>query len=423
MESCEALDNKVHRAIITIQEIELVSRGYRLSTPLSPISRIEQSSKTRRCATLRNKLAATLRRAFIVFEEGIIDLIDQVNKQNLSRLYDMYNVKPIASLSAVDRMENAGDGNVGCSLDCLRTLAQLMHAKRRECMMQLLALNIVTEEHDSIRRDYQHGWKSVNAVLFKLTEETKKFTDDIGDALETELCKPAAADTDAISRSLSPNSSTSVSDSRLKLFLQKLASLDQQLRTLEAKVYLCNQDIRQVASGEFDNALSPDHLREQLRKEYMSIQHDLGQMATEWEAGRAALVNYLDPPELDLSPSSSSSTPESPRKESPSPLSSPSMEATTKVFDSEETSILDLPLPARPSVFEAVVEMAEPSRPERSRKSRAERIAEMKAKREQEVKKKLQLHVEQKGLNLLNLLCLPKGSRTIQPNGLSEYGS
>lgn len=176
---------------MTIQEIELVSRGYRLSTPLSPISRIEQTAKSRRCVTLRNRLAAVLRRAFIVYEEAIIDLIEHVNKSNLSRLYDMYNVRSIASLSAVDRMdENESEATAaGTSLERLRALAQLMHAKRRECMMQLLALDIMSEGHDSVRRDYEKRWKAVNSVLATLAEETRKFVGDVVDALGNELCK------------------------------------------------------------------------------------------------------------------------------------------------------------------------------------------------------------------------------------------
>lgn len=130
-----------------------------------------------------------LRRAFIIYEEAIIDLIDHVNKSNLSRLYDMYNIRSIASLSALDRMDDDNSEEGGICLDRLRALAQLMHAKRRECMMQLLALDIVTDEHDSLRLDYERGWRGVNAVLAKVTEDTKQFVNDITHALENELCK------------------------------------------------------------------------------------------------------------------------------------------------------------------------------------------------------------------------------------------
>lgn len=181
----DTLDTKVHRCLITIQEIELVSRGYRLSTPLSPISRIEQNSKTRKCIQLRNKLASTLRRAFIIYEEGIIDLMDVIHKKNLNTLYDMYNVHSIASLSSMDDSSS----EEGYSLEQLKKLNQIMHLKRRECMVHFLALGVMTEDHDSVRYDYRDTWKTINGVLIKLVQETEKFTVEITEALDAEFCK------------------------------------------------------------------------------------------------------------------------------------------------------------------------------------------------------------------------------------------
>lgn len=182
---CDTFDTKVHRCLITIQEIELVSRGYRLSTPLSPISRIEQNSKSRKCVQLRNRLASVLRRAFIIYEEGIIDLMDVIHKKNLNTLYEMYNVHSIASLSAM------GDdiSDEGYSLEQLKKLAQIMHSKRRECMVHFLALGVMTEDHDSVHYNYSEGWGIINQVLGKLVDETEKFTLEIVDALDAEFCK------------------------------------------------------------------------------------------------------------------------------------------------------------------------------------------------------------------------------------------
>lgn len=192
----------MHKALLTIQEIELVSRGYRLSTPLSPISRIEQKSKTKRCSQLRIQLAKLLRRAFIIYEEAIIDMTDSINKQSLSRLFDMYNIHSIASLSALNdhhhqqhpyfpdnnNNNNNNEGN-GITLDYLKTLAHLMHLKRRECMLQFLALSIMTSGHDSMRKDYEPGWKNINSVLAKLVKETQGFANEVVSALESEFCK------------------------------------------------------------------------------------------------------------------------------------------------------------------------------------------------------------------------------------------
>lgn len=109
--------------------------------------------------------------------------MDVINRTNLNTLYEMYNVHSIASLSAMG--EENGDAY---SLDQLKKLAQIMHLKRRECMVHFLALGVMTDEHDSIRFDYQHGWRTVNDILDKLVNETEQFTKDIVAALDAEFC-------------------------------------------------------------------------------------------------------------------------------------------------------------------------------------------------------------------------------------------
>ncbi|KAI7871861.1 Mysoin-binding motif of peroxisomes-domain-containing protein [Spinellus fusiger] len=186
VEECHRLDTRIHRAINTIQEVELVSRGYRLSTPLSPISRIEQTSKSRHCMALRQRLVGLLRKAFMVYEEAIMDLSDLVNKPVVARFYDMYNVRSIASLSAVSHRESEESL---LSLEYIRELAQLMHAKRRECMIHFLSLSSATEAHDSLHRHYENEWHAVNKVLNTLASETKAFTVETKEAVDQELSK------------------------------------------------------------------------------------------------------------------------------------------------------------------------------------------------------------------------------------------
>ncbi|KAF8982312.1 hypothetical protein BGZ46_001481 [Entomortierella lignicola] len=91
---CQALDIKVNRAIMVIQEIELVSRGYRLSTPLAPISRIEQASKTRRCNMVRAQLIAALAKSGALFQKSTETLQSHIDHKRLSTLMDMYNSAP-----------------------------------------------------------------------------------------------------------------------------------------------------------------------------------------------------------------------------------------------------------------------------------------------------------------------------------------
>ncbi|KAI8883598.1 hypothetical protein K501DRAFT_333274 [Backusella circina FSU 941] len=359
IERCEAFDQKVHRVLITIQEIELVSRGYRLSTPLSPISRIEQNPQNkerRKCIYLRSKLASTLRRMFILFEEGIIDLVDVRDRKNLGTLYEMYSVDTIATLSAV--ME---DEEGGYSLDQLKRLNHIMHSKRRECMVNFLAL----EEQES-----RVAWKTVNQVLDKLEEEVAGCMKEIVGAMDAEFYTPLNQDI---------KTNTKLSDARLQKFVHRLASLEQQTRTMEAKLYLCNEGVRELNS----DPSSESH--ERLLNEYLSVQKAFEDMLVEWELGKSILENYLKPSVLPNSPI------ESPKMTSQDEQESNIEETEGKglLLDSEDVSdILNLPMPAKASVFEAISGVVERNAKEKSKMSRMERIEEMKRKRVKETEEK-----------------------------------
>ncbi|KAI8082837.1 Mysoin-binding motif of peroxisomes-domain-containing protein [Halteromyces radiatus] len=400
----QLLDNKVHRALLTIQEIELVSRGYRLSTPLSPISRIEQSSKHKRCERLRSHLAGLLRRAFIVYEEAIIDMTDTVNKQTLSRLFDMHNIHSVASLSAaadgsfsnIGSSNNSADSDSNITLDYLKTLAHLMHSKRRECMLQFLALSVMTSDHDSIRKGYESGWRNINTILATLGKETKGFVKDIVDAMELEFYKPSMMDINNENSGIS-----SSTNAHARQFIHRLSSLEQQLRTMEARIYLCNDELekrQRLISKTNDNDSSEIYHQDwSLQKEYMALEKDIQQLVVEWETGRNALHDLMAPPPVTIIDSQTHTN-----ETLPSPLPSPTMTPTDNtghddpslvyIINSDESSdIFHLPLPSKASVYETTEDDTGDSNTTTIgsiKKSRAERIAEMKQKREQEAKEK-----------------------------------
>ncbi|KAF9123410.1 hypothetical protein BGW39_008994 [Mortierella sp. 14UC] len=107
---CQSLDVKVNRAIMVIQEIELVSRGYRLSTPLAPISRIEQASKTRRCNMVRAQLVAALTKSGALFQKSTETLQSHIDHKRLSTLLDMYNITPSSRPNSPSYLDGTGGG-------------------------------------------------------------------------------------------------------------------------------------------------------------------------------------------------------------------------------------------------------------------------------------------------------------------------
>ncbi|RCH97899.1 hypothetical protein CU097_011623 [Rhizopus azygosporus] len=360
IEQCDTFDTKVQRVLITIQEIELVSRGYRLSTPLSPISRIEQNSKQRKCIHLRSRLASILRRAFIAYEEGIIDLVNVIDKEHLLSLFEMYNVHSVASLSAVDSSEDS------YSLDQLKKLTQIMHLKRRECMVHFLALGTDID---------QHGWKIVNDILNHFLKEIENFTKEMVEALDAEFYKPINTFDAKTSK---------IMDSRLKLFIHRLSSLEQELRTLEAKVYLCNESVRQLSPE------SAEETKEKLLSDYLSVQKVFQNMLLEWENGKEALQSYLELPSATVAKEETKAVESAQIEEEEIQDES---EGKGIILDSEDVADI-LNLPSKASVYEAIAGVVEKNGKERPKKSRDERIQEMKLKRAQEV------HTEHMALEL-----------------------
>ncbi|KAI8336097.1 Mysoin-binding motif of peroxisomes-domain-containing protein [Chlamydoabsidia padenii] len=379
LQQSQLFDSKVHRALLTIQEIELVSRGYRLSTPLSPISRIEQASKSKRCARLRSQLCGLLRHAFIVYEETTVDMTDWVNKQTLSRLFDMYNINSVASLSAADDED-------GLTLDYLKTLAHLMHLKRRECILQFLALTIVTGDHDSIRKGYEAGWRNINTVLGKLGNETKDFVKTVKEAMETEFSKPSHFDLE--------NKSDLTINTESRHFIHHLSTLDQSLRTMEARVHLCNDELQQrqrllsKATAHEDHSLELEQQHQLLKKEYMTMEREIQQLVMEWEAGKTALDSLMAPSKIDTC--SDQPSPASPLVSPTTPTNSDDDPSPFVVTCDDSSELFDLPLPSKASVYASVADVLESptSTIGQNRKSRSERIAEMRQKREQEAKVK-----------------------------------
>lgn len=119
-------------------------------------------------------LTAILRQQFDQYQEFIEKLLPYVDQTHKSRLFDMYNIDP-------NLQSGFAEDEIHPSANYVEKLAQQLHWKRRECMTQLLALDIMTEEIDSNRIDYEKIWSFVNTwlqdLLIVARSNTKKVKD------------------------------------------------------------------------------------------------------------------------------------------------------------------------------------------------------------------------------------------------------
>jgi hypothetical protein len=121
--------------------------------------------------------------------------------------------------------------------------------------------------------------------------------------------------------------------------------------------------------------------REKLVNEYMSVQKGFEHMALDWENGKMVLDSFLQP-----------TPPLSEEEESPKKVvelveeTIDTSEGKGMILDSEDVAdILNLPLPSKASVFEAIAGVVEKNGREKSKMTRKERIEEMRIKRSKDV--------------------------------------
>ncbi|CEI98725.1 hypothetical protein RMCBS344292_12826 [Rhizopus microsporus] len=169
-----------------------------------------------------------------------------------------------------------------------------------------------------------------------------------------------------------------IMDSRLKLFIHRLSSLEQELRTLEAKVYLCNESVRQLSPE------SAEETKEKLLSDYLSVQKVFQNMLLEWENGKEALQSYLELPSATVAKEETKAVESAQIEEEEIQDES---EGKGIILDSEDVADI-LNLPSKASVYEAIAGVVEKNGKERPKKSRDERIQEMKLKRAQEAEKR-----------------------------------
>lgn len=155
--------------------------------PLSPISRIEQSSKNRRCGILRETVYNILKEAYVTYSNNIISMQSEISKTNLTIMQNMYNIIPYTE--SEDDWNNVDSEKDKFSLEYLKHCFQKMHAKRRECLCHFLALDVMTPGRDSHRRDYEHHWAAVNNHLNELGATIGHYLETINLASANELCK------------------------------------------------------------------------------------------------------------------------------------------------------------------------------------------------------------------------------------------
>ncbi|TAQ86528.1 hypothetical protein B7494_g5156 [Chlorociboria aeruginascens] len=274
-------DAAISGALTLVQEVELVSRGYRLSTPLPPISRLDDRSQTRRCARLRKTIRLCLADLISRYNQACTALQPFAVQMDLEKYYDIYDINEMDSSEAMSGYSENEFEDPG-SLRVLKILVARFHTIRRIFLCCLLAL----DAHD--RKPDFNRWSTTLDEIEALGAVTSDANERLRRVLGEEETFPVPA---------TPKIPLTPSRERWRAQLRKLNSLSSGIRSLQAKLHV----LRDESDKNLNNADDVTELGTNLMVQYESIGIDLKALMQEWEDGKAALASNIDRNERRIS--------------------------------------------------------------------------------------------------------------------------
>jgi hypothetical protein len=281
----QAFEASTSSALALIQEVELVSRGYRLSSPLPPISRLEEKGQARRCHRLRRGLRAAFADTIPVFGEQCSALKHQLDEDDLEKYLDVYDVNN-ADLQEGAQGYSESEFEDAETLKVLRILQYRLCTLRRVYLCSLLAL-----EADGGKPDFARWSLAVDSMMGLAAisgQYSEKLNRILGEEEQFVLPSPQKAH-------------PTPGRERVRNSIRKLSSLSQGIRGLQAKM----QILREESNKNLEESEDVTDLGTHLMAQYDSIGADLKNLVQAWEAGKNALAVNIDRHERRVSMASS----------------------------------------------------------------------------------------------------------------------
>ncbi|CBX95396.1 hypothetical protein LEMA_P025480.1 [Plenodomus lingam JN3] len=281
----QAFEASTSSALALIQEVELVSRGYRLC-PLPPISRMEERGQSRRCQRLRRNLQAAFAEVIPILAEQCGILKQLIQEDDLEKYLDVYEISN-PDLQEAAQGYSASEFDDAETLKALRTLQYRLSTLRRVYLCSLLAL-----EADGGKPDFSR-WSSVVESMLSLARPVGQWSEKFNRVLseEEQFILP------------SPNKiAPTPGREKIRNSVRKLSGLSQGIRGLQAKM----QVLREETNRSLEDTEDVTELGHHLMAQYDSIGADLKSLMQAWEVGKNALALNIDRQERRISLASSS---------------------------------------------------------------------------------------------------------------------
>lgn len=380
-----SLESAASSALALVQEVELVSRGYRISGsgPMPPITRLEGPGQIRRCLRLRKASLALYEGAVSGLSDAIVALNQVADQADLERFLEVYDVSwqdlQVAKQGFTEPAA-AMDDDERFSLKALRLAQFRLSVLRRLCLCSLLSLPATGRKADSSR------WRTAISQMDKLAQLFSELTSQLTKALDSEeMATPSTP---------SPRVSQSPQHAHLQSQVRRISGLTSSIRSLQAKLWLLREDSTRALSSS-NSEVDVLAVSTSLREQYEALGSDLRTLMQAWESGKQALAQDISRHSRRVSTSNALPTPSTPTSSMRDSLGLATLiedpHHALRQLNGDDTLSLPLSPPttedgsndergeAADDVFEGV--SAPPAR-ERSSLTREQRIKQMKDERQ-----------------------------------------
>ncbi|KAI2471253.1 Mysoin-binding motif of peroxisomes-domain-containing protein [Annulohypoxylon bovei var. microspora] len=325
-------------ALNFVMEVELVARGYRLSTPIPPISRLENNGQNVKCLQLRNALRNSLTEVISKYYQIAFTIWAFAEQTELLQLQSQYQFTVADVVERFNVFSKADPYNAE-KLQPLKDAAFLFHDIRKMFLSGLLALHTVGDDTDRLR------FSTILEAFKELNVATRQSYVRVRDIL---------ADND-FQIPKTPRSPETPGHDRWRHQVRRLNSMTMNIRSVQAKLHL----LREESSKALNEADDISDLGPLFMAQYDSIGQDLRDLMEAWQTGKASLASGIDRNEKRLSSICSTLV---------SPLSTMSgrtiAEEDESSLDGNEPGIADAlkklngdsspPVEIEPEIFEAI---------------------------------------------------------------------
>ncbi|KAI0136686.1 Mysoin-binding motif of peroxisomes-domain-containing protein [Xylariales sp. AK1849] len=267
-------DNAISSAVSFVLEVELIARGYRLSMPLPPVTRLENNGQALKSGKIRKALNDNFIDVIQTYYEAALVIRDFADEDQLNGYEVAKQSEPSKVKESMINFVNTDPEEAQKTIQ-LRDSLQLSRETRKMFLLGLISLDSKGSKMDLLRfTTALEGIRKCNRVTQVACYRMKTVLLADGSFTESSAMK-------------SPQSPTHI---RWKHQIQKVGSMNLNIRTLQAKMALLADESTSILNKADDiSELGPMFM-----SQYESIGKDLRELLEAWEAGKTDLASNID---------------------------------------------------------------------------------------------------------------------------------